>query len=328
MTHLRILPCLLLTTVVLTACANEPPPQIAYDDIVPTLAPPPSPSPAEGPLRPVHIPPSWTPSRGGDPDAETPEARIAAANAAARIEPRPEGYYNALQVFPWSEGALYQVYATPGQITTITLEAGEQLTGPGPIAAGDTARWIIGDTTSGAGRTARVHVLVKPTRPDITTNLVISTDRRNYLIELRASEEIWMPAVSWAYPEAPTRPRLPSLLRPTIPHEADRNYRYGLQGDSPPWRPAAVFDDGRRVYVVFPIGIAQGEMPPLFVIGPDGQGQIVNTRVTGNVLIVDRLFGAAELRLGETRQEVVRIVRMDGIEHRRSGPDDAEGQLR
>ncbi len=327
MTHIRTLSCLLLTTTVLTACANEPPPQIAYDDIVPTLAPPPAPL-AEDSLRPVHIPPPWTPSRGGDPDAETSEARIAAANAAARIEPRPEGYYNALQVFPWSEGALYQVYAAPGQITTITLEAGEQLTGPGPIAAGDTARWIIGDTTSGAGRTARVHVLVKPTRSDITTNLIISTDRRNYLIELRASEEIWMPAVAWAYPAAPARPRLPALMRPTIPPEADRNYRYGLQGDSPAWRPVAVFDDGRRVYVVFPTGIAQGEMPPLFVIGPDGLGQIVNTRVRGNVLIVDRLFGAAELRLGEARQEVVRILRMNGAEHRRAGPHDMEGQVR
>jgi type IV secretion system protein VirB9 len=78
------------------------------------------------------------------------------------------------------------------------------------------------------------------------------------------------------------------------------------------WRPVSVFDDGRRVYVVFPPGITQGEMPPLFVIGADGRGQIVNTRVLGNVLIVDRLFGAAELRLGERRQQVVRIIRTDG----------------
>lgn len=96
-----------------------------------------------------------------------------------------------MQVFPWSEGALYQVYAAPGQITNIALEPGERLTGPGPIAAGDTARWIIGDTTSGAGSTARVHILVKPTRPDITSNLVVNTDRRTYHIELRANEEAW-----------------------------------------------------------------------------------------------------------------------------------------
>ena len=102
------------------------------------------------------------------------------------FEPRQEGYYNAMQVFPWSEGALYQIYAAPGQITNIALEPGERLTGPGPIAAGDTARWIIGDTTSRAGSTARVHILVKPTRPDISTNLVVNTDRRTYHIELHA----------------------------------------------------------------------------------------------------------------------------------------------
>lgn len=34
----------------------------------------------------------------------------------------------------------------------------------------------------------------------------------------------------------------------------------------------SVFDDGRRVYVVFPRCIVQGEMPPVFVIGSDGEG--------------------------------------------------------
>ncbi len=230
-----------------------------------------------------------------------------------------------MQIFPWSEGALYQVYAAPGQITNIALEPGEALTGPGPIAAGDTARWIIGDTTSGAGRTAHVHILVKPTRPDITTNLVVNTDRRTYHIELRASDAAWMPAIAWAYPEERATPRAPILRRPAIPIEAERHYRYGLQGDSPAWRPVSVFDDGRRVYVVFPPGISQGEMPPIFVIGADGRGQIVNTRVHGNVLIVDRLFGAAELRLGARRQEVVRIVRTDGVP-RRSAAQQAEAQ--
>src|SRR3546814_3048592 len=105
--------------------------------------------------------------------------------------------YNAIQVYPYSEGALYQVYAAPGQITNIALEPGEQLTGAGPIAAGDTARWIIGDTTSGAGNTARVHILVKPTREDIETNLVINTDRRTSLVALRSGEPPYMPSVVW-----------------------------------------------------------------------------------------------------------------------------------
>ena len=48
----------------------------------------------------------------------------------------------------------------------------------------------------------------------------------------------------------------------------------GCRADSPPWRPVSVFDDGRRTYVVFPRGIAQGELPPLFVLGSDGELEI------------------------------------------------------
>ena len=308
----RTLPALLLAATALTACGPQRPPEITYDADVPALAPPPTSAPIEDMPRPVHIPPAWTPSRGGALDAKNTAERVLSANAASRIEPRREGYYNALQVFPWSEGALYQVYAAPGQITEIALEPGERLTGPGPMAAGDTARWIIGDTTSGTGRATRVHILVKPIRPDITTNLVVNTDRRTYHIELRADDAVWMPAVTWAYPAEVAASPQPTNRAPAIPPQSARHYRYGLQGDKPPWTPISIFDDGRRVYVVFPSGIAQGEMPPLFVIGPDGEDQVVNTRVHGNVLIVDRLFGAAELRLGGRQQEVVRIVRTDG----------------
>ena len=54
-------------------------------------------------------------------------------------------------------------------------------------------------------------------------------------------------------------------------------------------------------------------MPPIFVIGPEGEAQIANSRIYQYILIVDRLFGAAELRLGGgDRQQTVRIVRTDG----------------
>ena len=301
---------LLLSTVTLAACATTRPPQITYDANVPPL-PAVAVSTEDGTPRPILVPPSWTPAKGGDPSA-TATGRVENANIAARVEPRKEGYYNAIQIYPWSEGALYQVYAAPGQITDIALEPGESLTGAGPIAAGDTARWIIGDTESGSGATRRAHVLVKPTGTDITTNLVITTDRRTYMLELRSGEKPYMPAVAWAYPQVASQLQTVQTT-PIIPAQAARNYRYGLAGDTPPWRPVSVYDDGRRVYVEFPRGIVQGEMPPIFVIGSDGQPEIVNSRIYQNILIVDRLFGAAELRLGSgNRQQKVRIVRTDG----------------
>src|ERR1700732_4213226 len=92
-------------------------------------------------------------------------------------------------------------------------------------------------------------------------------------------------------------------------------FRYASEGDSPPWRPLNAFDDGAKVYVEFPRGIGQGEMPPLFIIGSDGKtSDLVNYRVTGNHMIVDRLFAAAELRLGVSGSERrVLVVRTDGI---------------
>lgn len=302
----------LLSATMLAGCASmQKPPEIGYDPYVPPL--PAAPTVVANPLpKPLHVPPVWTPARGGQA-AGTPTARVENANAAARVQPRREGYYNAIQVYPWSEGALYQVYAAVGQITDIALEPGESLTGAGPVAAGDTARWIIGDTESGSGLTRRVHVLVKPTRADLSTNLVITTDRRLYMIELHSGEKPYMPAVAWAYPAPPASQRQTVPATPIIPAFETRNYRYGLTGDTPPWRPVTVYDDGRRVYVEFPRGIVQGEMPPIFVIGSQGETEIVNSRIYQHVLIVDRLFGAAELRLGSgDRQQTVRIVRTDG----------------
>jgi len=310
--HKPAIVAVMLSATMLAGCASTKPPQIGYDNSVPPLPAIPA-TVTDERLKPIHVPPAWTVARGGTAGA-TPTARVENANAAARVQPRREGYFNAIQVYPWSEGALYQVYAAPGQITNIALEPGESLTGAGPIAAGDTARWIIGDTESGSGVARRVHVLVKPTRADITTNLVITTDRRTYMIELRSGEKPYMPAVAWAYPQPAGGGRQAIPATPVIPAVAARNYRYGLTGSSnPPWKPVAVYDDGRRVYVEFPRGIVQGEMPPIFVIGPEGEAQIANTRIYQHILIVDRLFGAAELRLGAgDKQQTVRIVRTDG----------------
>jgi type IV secretion system protein VirB9 len=306
------IPVALLSGIALAGCATpQKPPEISYDRNVPPLPAVPA-SVTDNRPKPLHIPPAWTPAKGGAA-AGTPADRVESANAAARVQPRREGYYNAIQIYPWSEGALYQVYAAPGQITDIALEPGEILTGTGPIAAGDTARWIIGDTESGSGATRRVHVLVKPSRPDITTNVVITTDRRTYMLELRSGQKPYMPSVAWSYPRSAAEQGQSIPATPAIPALAARNYRYGLTGDNPPWRPVSVYDDGRRVYIEFPRGIVQGELPPIFVIGPEGEAQIANTRIYRNILIVDRLFGAAELRLGSGKQQqTVRIVRTDG----------------
>jgi type IV secretion system protein TrbG len=305
------LSALVICAYALAGCTTFKPPQISYDDEIPAL--PDQPPLVDDRPRSLHVPPWWTPARGGtEKEAKEPTERIDSANDAARVQPRKAGYFNAVQVFPYSPGALYQIYAAPGRITDIALEPGEQLIGSGPVAAGDTVRWVVGDTESGSGDTRRVHIMVKPTRAAIETNLVLNTDRRTYLIELRSREKPHMPSVSWFYPEDRTARARAIPPKPFIPDTAQRRYRYTIEGDSPPWRPVNAYDDGRKVYIEFSPGIGQGEMPPLFVINSDGKTGLVNYRAFGNVLIVDRLFAAAELRLGGEDQQKVRVIRTDG----------------
>jgi type IV secretion system protein TrbG len=275
----------------------------------------PEPLPLPGQLMPIERP--------GRAEPREPTSRVSAANAAARVEPARDGFINAVQSYPYTAGALYQVYTAPGHVTDIVLQEGERLVGAGPVAAGDTARWIIGDTTSGAGPAARVHILVKPTRPDLSTNLVINTDRRTYHLELRATRATWMASVSWSYPaDALIALRQGQAAAADAAPVADGialdrlRFDYRISGDRPPWRPVRAYDDGRQVYVEFPGGIAQAEMPPLFVVGASGAAELVNYRVRGRHMIVDRLFSAAELRLGAgRRQQRVRIER-SGSERR------------
>ena len=319
------LAALLMSVTALGGCAhNFIPPEINYDSAVPAKlsVDPPLPIKIVELPRPLPLPGQLKPLDTGKPtpEAADPAIRVNQANAAARVQPVRNGFINAVQIYPYSAGALYQAYTAPGEITDIALQEGEQLAGTGPVAAGDTVRWIIGDTESGAGPTKMVHILVKPTRPELVTNLVINTDRRTYFLELRSTEKTYMASVSWQYPED----QLIALRQQNRTAEAAApiatgvdlaaiNFRYAIQGDTPAWRPLRAFDDGQKVYIEFPTGIRQGEMPPLFVIGPAGGSELVNYRVKGNYYIVDRLFAAAELRLGDKDSERrVRIVRTDG----------------
>jgi type IV secretion system protein VirB9 len=316
---------LLLSATMLAGCATTKPPEISYDDAAPTVqtVDPPAPVTVVELPKPLPLPGQMKPVERSRQTAEPtdPAARVNRANAEARVQPVRDGFVNSMQVYPFTQGALYQVYTAVGQITDIALQPGEALVGSGPVAAGDTVRWIIGDTESGSGASRQVHILVKPTRAELTTNLVINSNLRTYYMELRSTSSTYMASVSWQYPQD----QLIALRRQNSQAETAQpvatgvdisrvNFRYEVSGDRAPWRPLRAFDDSRQVFIEFPRGIGQGEMPPLFVVGPEGRtSELVNYRIRGNYMIVDRLFAAAELRFGSDKnQKRVRITRTDG----------------
>ncbi len=245
-------------------------------------------------------------------DHTAPAARVRTADRNALIEPSRDGYVNAMQVYPFAPGALYKLYAAPQKVSDIALQPGESLIA---ISAGDTVRWVVGDTTSGAGPDKQVHILAKPFASGLNTNLIITTDRRSYHLELESTDHTYMAALSWTYPadEVFALKKQNDEAKAAMPVDSgvslnSLNFDYTITGDNPAWRPLRAFDDGRHVYIEFPATLDRGEAPPLFVVGEGGSTDLVNYRVRDNYYIVDQLFSAAELRLGKDKQQIVHIA--------------------
>lgn len=231
----------------------------------------------------------------------TPVEILALANDSARQRPTRDAFVAARQIYAYAPGALYELYTSPTHISVILLEPGEVVTG---IAAGDTSRWMVTEVEAEAQEDPRSIVLVKPHTIGLSTNIVIVTDRRTYLVEARAvGGDRYSAEVAWTYPNA-------DAAAPTHTIETlffDYRVRT-VRGVAPRWMPTRVFDDGRRTWIEFPVEVASAEMPPVFVITPEG-AELTNTRVQGRRIMLDRIFDTAELRFGVRAPIVVRIER-------------------
>ena len=135
---------LLASTVLFSGCATQgkPPPSISLDEPVQAQPLPEPPAPVEVVAVPevLPMPAQLMPAPEAEDAKPTPEpadekVRVSRANAEARVAPTREGYVNAIQVWPFTDGALYQVYAAVGRVTVIALQPGEELV---TVAAGDT----------------------------------------------------------------------------------------------------------------------------------------------------------------------------------------------
>jgi type IV secretion system protein VirB9 len=253
---------------------------------------------------------------------KTGAAAIAAAKAGATTQPTTDGFLNAIQYYDYAPGVVYTAITSPGYVTTIALRPGEKLI---TAAAGDTVRWLVDSVQSGSGETAQTLLLVKPRKAALQTNLLITTDQRVYSLDLSSTDSgTYHTMIAWNYPFGDVvmiRNQMAAqqaVAQATVAtgldlSKANFNYLIFRQKHSatPAWCPLRAFDDGQKTYIQFPPKVAVTEAPPLFVMGRNGDAQLVNYRVKGDWYIVDRLFDKAELRLGQAPQTVVAIVRAD-----------------
>lgn len=186
---------------------------------------------------------------------------------------------------------------------------------PGEIVlsriAGDLERWEIAPAPSGAdGRTTLV--VVKPKDCDLTTNLVLATDRRIYDLTLDSPpcrtatgrsatnpQDPYVRHVRFYYPDE----TIAQWAKPSAPHvESDLtqlNFNYDVKRDKQfPWQPAQVFDDGAHVYIKLPDAARHADAPALFMVADDGSRTLLNYTVLGDTYVTDRPFDRGVLVAG------------------------------
>lgn len=236
----------------------------------------------------------------------SPEDVIGKANKTAASEPTSSHFFNAGMIFDWEQGKLYQVYTKPERITDIAFEVGESIVS---IGGGDSQRWTISDTQSGKDPYVRRHIFVKPHQTGISTNLVITTDRRTYHVELHALDHVpYQASVSWKYPGLPmimasnsvgsTKDTKPLTPMSGLGHkQLNFNYHF-VASDRPTWMPRRVFDDGHKTYIKFPESMQDTEAPILYGLSHAKEQEVLNYRRHKHFYIIDHLIDVAELSVG------------------------------
>jgi type IV secretion system protein VirB9 len=282
--------------------------------VVPVEMPPAPPPEVIEVERPVYIPEPVPEGKGAAAPARGREA-VEKANSAGIV--KPSGYSRAAIVYDYHPDWVYETYAQPLRVCDIRLEPGERAA-EAPFIS-DSERWMLGAGVSYEEGTAVQHIYIKPAEPGLEASLIINTDRRAYHIVLKSYKDIFMPMVRWRYPSTgmPKNYIVPppeggaesgggfpeAAVAPGAeegggvdPRFLSFNYRitYTLFR-KPRWLPELVYDDGRKTYIAFPKETLQGELPAVF----ENRSDMVNYRVAGNIVIIDRLIEKVTVKMGE-----------------------------
>lgn len=204
------------------------------------------------------------------------------------------------------------VVCSPLQVCDIELQAGEAVR---DVLVGDTVRWKVEPATSGAIGGQAIHLIVKPSEPDLVTSMVVTTSRRTYHIQLKSHEHEYMARVGFEYPEdvsaklADMNARLEASLIPGAGVPAEQlNFAYSISGNAR-WRPTRVYSDGTKTYIQFPRSVSGQDAPVLFVVS-GGENRVVNYRMKADMMVVDYHVERAVLVSGVGwKQEKITIRR-------------------
>lgn len=210
--------------------------------------------------------------------------------------------------FAYSSSQQPIINCMPFQQTVITLEPGEKFTS---ITSGDPSNLSYMVAVSGSATGVETQqVLVKPSSPRMSTNLIIATDKRiyNILIVVGVEKNVTRNVAFW-YPEDMLNKvndnidkqndiNLNAEKTPQL-NLADANFNYKVDSDDEPsWTPVRVFDDGKRTWIEFPKGTDNKNLPTILIQSDSGNLVKYNQSYYSPYMVVDGIFSRAKLVAG------------------------------
>lgn len=216
---------------------------------------------------------------------------LVASTASAEQASRPGPSDSRVLLATYRDSEVYKIVASYGFQTTIEFSHKETVE---TISIGDSIAWQVVP----AGH----RVFLKPQEPNAVTNMTVITSLRPYYFELGAKKNSNPAAVTFllrfTYPDgSPSVLGVRSASRPaSLPAKkpTDYNFNYTLTGarDIAPLR---VFDDGEFTYMQFR---ALTDLPAIFLVDKDKQESVVNYRIEGPYVVIERIAGQFSLRHG------------------------------
>lgn len=209
------------------------------------------------------------------------------------------------QYLDYESGGSNIIFVKPGFKTDILLPAGDKLQ---RITCGDRQRFDI--KTYYDKSDLRWHVYVQPYQHDITTNIIISTDRHTFQAKLETTE-LLKPFVRWDVPDDVYAGYKDRNVVMDVENVKDLNFDYDHNGKlSAAWAPLNVFDDKHwNTYLSFEKNILQRINPVILGKSEDGTMVIVPYEKRGDIIVMNKVYKEFDVRVGDHITNYVRTAR-------------------
>lgn len=228
-------------------------------------------------------------------------------------EPRSIAADDHIKIINFNPQAIHSYTGFYGYQSSILFEAGEVIN---TVSMGDSTGWQLVPQGN--------RLFIKPVADNPDTNVTIITNKRTYYFELHAAEATGLDdprlayEVRFSYPNTennidadsassgsgsvsfPTyEAQIPDLSDPDIARSGlNFDYSVAHTPGSEDIVPLRVFDDGKFTYMQF--SNVNGDLPSIFRVDSQGYESLVNFRIVGDYVVIERAARAFSLRFGSS----------------------------